>query len=97
MGPLVYMLSTKLGVGILGIALTFAPNAIYPYYEGRAPIFGLTVDGDQALGGEIMTLEQMIVMGVALAILLFRALDESERKLQREEHLEDLREAGEIP
>ena len=44
-----------------------------------------------------MTLEQMIVMGVALAILLFRALDQSERELQREEHLEDLREAGEIP
>ena len=44
-----------------------------------------------------MTLEQMIVMGVALAILLFRALEQSERELQREEHLEDLREAGEIP
>jgi len=97
MGPLVYMLSTKLGVGILGIALTFAPNAIDPYYEHRPPIFGLTVDGDQSLGGEIMTLEQMIVMGVALAILLFRALEQSERELRREERLEDLREAGEIP
>jgi hypothetical protein len=39
----------------------------------------------------------MIVMGVALAILLFRALEQSERELRREEHLEDLREAGEIP
>ena len=97
MGPVVYMLSTKLGVGILGIVLTFAPNSIYPYYEHRPPIFGLTVDGDQSLGGEIMTLEQMIVMGVALAILLFRALEQSERELKREEHLEDLREAGEIP
>lgn len=94
MGPLVYMASTKVGVGILGILLTFAPDPLYPYYEAREPILGLTVGGDQALGGEIMTLEQMIVMGVALAILLFRALDESERELQRREHLEDLREAG---
>ena len=96
MGPLVYMLSTKLGVGILGIVLTFAPNSLYPYYQGRDPIWGLTVEGDQALGGEIMTLEQMIVMGVALAILLFRALDQSERELQRQERLEDLREAGKL-
>ena len=96
MGPLVYMLSTKLGVGILGIVLTFAPNSLYPYYEARDPIWGLTVEGDQALGGEIMTLEQMIVMGVALAILLFRALDQSERELQRQERLEDLREAGKL-
>ena len=96
MGPLVYMLSTKLGVGILGIVLTFAPNSLYPYYEARDPIWGLTVEGDQALGGEIMTLEQMIVMGVALVILLFRALDQSERELQRQERLEDLREAGKL-
>ena len=96
MGPLVYMLSTKLGVGILGIVLTFAPNSLYPYYQGRDPIWGLTVEGDQALGGEIMTLEQMIVMGVALVILLFRALDQSERELQRQERLEDLREAGKL-
>lgn len=96
MGPLVYMVSTKLGVGILGIVLTFAPDPLYPYYEARAPIFGLTVEGDQALGGEIMTLEQMIVMGVALVILLFRALDQSERELQRQERLEDLREAGKL-
>ena len=66
------------------------------YYEARDPIWGLTVEGDQALGGEIMTLEQMIVMGVALVILLFRALDQSERELQRQERLEDLREAGKL-
>ena len=96
MGPLVYMVSTKLGVGILGIVLTFAPDSLYPYYQAREPILGLTVEGDQALGGEIMTLEQMIVMGVALAILLFRALDQSERELQRKERLEDLRE-GRVP
>jgi cytochrome c oxidase assembly factor CtaG len=97
MGPLVYMLSTKLAVGLLGIVLTFAPEPLYPYFEEREPILGLTVQGDQAVGGEIMVIEQMIVMGIALVILLFRAIDESEREQRRREHLEDLREAGELP
>lgn len=96
MGPVVYMLATKLGVGILGIGLTFAPDPLYPYYEAREPILGLTVKGDQTLAGELMTLEQMIVMGIALAVLLLRALEESERELRRQERLEDLREAGEL-
>lgn len=89
MGPLVYMLSTKLGVGLLGIALTFAPDPLYPYYEQREQILGLTPLDDQQLGGEIMTIEQMIVMGVALAYLLFRALEQSEREQRRREALED--------
>lgn len=97
MGPVAYMLATKLGVGILGIGLTFAPDPLYPYYEAREPIMGLSVKGDQTLAGELMTLEQMIVMGIVLAVLLLRALDESERELRRQERLEDLREAGELP
>jgi cytochrome c oxidase assembly factor CtaG len=95
MGPITYMLATKLGVSILGIGLTFAPGSIYPYYQDREPIWGLTVDGDQQLAGELMTLEQMVIMGVALAYLLFRALEESEREQRRKERLEDLAEGRE--
>ncbi len=95
MGPIAYMLATKLGVGVLGIGLTFAPDSIYPYYQDRAPIWGLTVDGDQQLAGELMTLEQMVIMGVALAYLLFRALEQSEREQARRDRLEDLREGRE--
>jgi cytochrome c oxidase assembly factor CtaG len=32
MGPVVYMVSTKLFVGALGMGLAFAPSALYPYY-----------------------------------------------------------------
>jgi cytochrome c oxidase assembly factor CtaG len=95
MGPIAYMLATKLGVGVLGIGLTFAPDSIYPYYQDREPIWGLTVDGDQQLAGELMTLEQMLIMGVALAYLLFRALEQSEREQARRDRLEDLREGRE--
>jgi cytochrome c oxidase assembly factor CtaG len=85
MGPIVYMLSTKLLVGILGIAITFAPDALYAFYKDQPPIWGLDPGDDQALAGAIMALEQSIVMGIALAWLFFRMLAESEAEDQRAE------------
>jgi putative membrane protein len=85
MGPVLYMLSTKLLVGILGIAITFAPDPLYAFYEDQAPIWGLDAGDDQALAGAIMALEQSIVMGIALAWLFVRALAESESEEQRAE------------
>ncbi|MEI7691986.1 MAG: cytochrome c oxidase assembly protein, partial [Actinomycetes bacterium] len=89
MGPLLYMMSTKVGVGLLGILLTFAPNPLYSYYDVREGVFGLSAGVDQQIGGELMALEQTIVMGIALAYLLFRAIDQSEREQKRREALED--------
>jgi putative membrane protein len=85
MGPVLYMLSTKLLVGILGIAITFAPDPLYAFYKDQAPIWGLDAGEDQALAGAIMALEQTIVMGVALVWLFVRALAESEAEEQRAE------------
>jgi cytochrome c oxidase assembly factor CtaG len=85
MTPLVYMLSTKVTVGFLGILLTFAPNAIFAYYKGQPRYWGLTPDSDQALAGAIMALEQAIVMGIALVVLFTRMLNESEKREQRAE------------
>jgi putative membrane protein len=85
MGPVVYMLSTKLLVGILGIAITFAPDAIYAFYKDQPSIWGLDPGEDQALAGAIMALEQTIVMGIALVWLFIRALAESEAEEQRAE------------
>ena len=85
MGPIVYMLSTKLLVGILGIAITFAPDPLYAFYKEQAPIWGLDPGEDQALAGAIMALEQTIVMGIALVALFVRALAESEAEEQRAE------------
>ena len=44
MTPIVYMLSTKVTVGFLGILLTFAPEAIFAYYENQPQYWGLTPD-----------------------------------------------------
>jgi putative membrane protein len=85
MRPVLYMLSTKLLVGLLGIAITFAPDALYAFYEDRPPIWGLDPGEDQAIAGAIMALEQSIVMGVALVWLFVRALSESEAEDQRSE------------
>jgi cytochrome c oxidase assembly factor CtaG len=88
MGPVVYMLATKAIVGLLGIMLAFAPNAIYDFYERQPGYWGLSPATDQAVGGLVMALEQSIVMGVALVFLFVRALGESEREEQRAERYE---------
>lgn len=87
MGPVAYMVSTKLLVGFLGIGLTFDPNVLYAYGDGPRA-WGLTPHGDQAVAGVIMATEQSIVMGVVLVWLFIRMLSESERAQQREERLE---------
>jgi cytochrome c oxidase assembly factor CtaG len=88
MGPVMYMVSTKLLVGILGLVLAFAPAAIYPFYEHHPHYWGLTPGEDQNMAGLLMTLEQSIVMGIALVYLFLRMLAESEREAQRQERFE---------
>ncbi len=88
MGPVFYMVSTKLFVGALGMGLAFAPSALYPYYVHHARPWGLSALSDQSIAGLIMAVEQSLVMGVALVVLFVRALAESERTQQREERYE---------
>jgi putative membrane protein len=88
LGPVVYMASTKLFVGALGMGLAFAPSALYPYYEHLPRVWGLSAHDDQSIAGLIMAVEQSIIMGVALVVLFMRALSESERAQQRRERYE---------
>jgi putative membrane protein len=88
MGPVLYMTSTKLLVGLLGLVLAFAPTAIYPFYEHLPHYWGLTAREDQNLAGLTMALEQSIVMGIALVYLFVTMLAESEREARRAERFE---------
>jgi putative membrane protein len=88
MGPVVYMASTKLFVGALGMGLAFAPRALYPYYVHHARVWGLSAHDDQAIAGFIMAVEQSLVMGVALVVLFTKALTESEREQRRRERFQ---------
>lgn len=85
LAPVAYMASTKVLVGLLGIGLTFAPRALYAFYEQGPRVWGLSPRDDQAMAGAIMATEQSIVMGIALAYLFIRALGESEREEERAE------------
>jgi cytochrome c oxidase assembly factor CtaG len=88
LGPVGYMVSTKLLVGLLGIALAFAPTSIYPFYTHLPHYWGLSPAEDQSMAGLEMALEQSIVMGIALAYVFVRMLNESEREAQRAERYE---------
>jgi putative membrane protein len=80
-----YMFSAKVLVGLLGILLTFSPDALYSFYEDRPQYWGMSAVTDQNVGGAVMALQQSIVMGIAMAVLVLRALSESEREAQRAE------------
>ena len=85
MHKVVYMLSTKFFIGVLGIVLIFSPEAIYAFYSDQPDYWGLTPGQDQAVAGLVMALEQSIIMGIALTWLFFGMLSESEREEQRAE------------
>ena len=82
------MASTKLLVGLLGILLTFAPDALYDFYGTTGERWGLSPLDDQDVGRALMALEQSIVMGIALAYLFIRMLAESDREDERAERYE---------
>jgi putative membrane protein len=88
LGPVGYMVSTKLIVGLLGVALAFALSSIYAFYQHHPHFWGLSPVEDQSLAGLEMALEQSIVMGIALVWLFVQMLAESEREAQRSERFE---------
>jgi putative membrane protein len=88
LGPVTYMVSTKLIVGLLGVALAFAPSSIYLFYQHLPHYWGLSPTEDQSLAGLTMALEQSIVMGIALVYVFVQMLTESEREQQRIERYE---------
>jgi putative membrane protein len=85
LGPILYMASTKILVGFLGVLLAFAPDLLYGAYGSTGERWGLSPQEDQQVAGLVMALEQSIVMGIALAYLFFRMLTEAEAEDQRAE------------
>ncbi len=88
LGPIGYMVATKLLVGILGVVLAFAPGTIYAFYAHKPAYWGISPHSDQSMAGLVLALEQSIVMGIALFYLFVRMLGESEREAERAERYE---------
>jgi cytochrome c oxidase assembly factor CtaG len=84
-GPILYMASTKILVGFLGILLAFSPEVFYSVYETGGTRWGMSALDDQHVAGLVMALEQSIIMGIALAYLFIRMLAESEEEERRAE------------
>jgi cytochrome c oxidase assembly factor CtaG len=85
LGPVAYMFSAKIMVGMLGILLTFSPHALYAFYAHRPRYWGMSAVTDQNVGGAVMAIQQSLVMGIAMVVLLLRQLAESERESLRSE------------
>jgi putative membrane protein len=85
LGPVIYMASTKVLVGFLGVLLAFSPTLLYDFYDVDGTRWGMTPLDDQHVAGLIMALEQSLVMGIALAYLFVRMLAESEEEDRRAE------------
>jgi cytochrome c oxidase assembly factor CtaG len=83
-GPVIYMASTKVTVGLLGILLAFTGSDLFHAYADSRP-WGLSPVDDVNVAGLVMALEQSIVMGTALMVIFARGLAESERDQQRRE------------
>jgi len=84
-----YILAAKLGLGMLGLYLTWSKTVAYDYYTHVPRIWGLSPIEDQNVGGAIMMLEQSLVLVSAFVLLFVRMLLQSEEEERRRERLED--------
>jgi putative membrane protein len=75
-----FLFTTALHSGLLGILLTFARSVWYPAYSATTGSWGLTPLEDQQLGGLIMWIPAGVVYIIAGVALLAGWLRQSERR-----------------
>jgi putative membrane protein len=79
-----YLLGAFVAASFLGLAYTFIPRPLYPYYVHAPRLWGISAVRDQNLGGVVMTAEQSAVFLTAVACSLLRLLDEDEERSGRQ-------------
>jgi cytochrome c oxidase assembly factor CtaG len=84
-----YIGGAKIGLGLLGLFLTWSSVVAYTFYEHVPRIWGLDAITDQRVGGAIMMVEQSLVLVTAFTILFVRMLLQSEEDERRRERYED--------
>jgi cytochrome c oxidase assembly factor CtaG len=75
-----YLLGAFVAASFLGLAYTFIPTPLYPYYVHAPRLWGISAARDQNLGGVIMTAEQSAVFLTAVALTLLRLLEEEQQR-----------------
>jgi len=76
-----YMFTTAMHSGLLGVLITFADTLVYPAYRDTTQSWGLTPLQDQQLGGLIMWIPAGIVYIIAGLAFMAGWLRESERRV----------------
>jgi putative membrane protein len=78
-----YLFTTSLHAGALGVLITFSPRAWYGYYESTTEAWGFTLLQDQQLAGIIMWMPAAAVY-IGLAAMIFALwIRDSESAVQR--------------
>ena len=75
-----YLLGAFVAASFLGLAYTFIPTPLYPYYVHAPRLWGISAARDQNLGGVLMTAEQSAVFLTAVALTLLRLLEEEQER-----------------
>ena len=73
-----YVFTTAMHSGLLGVLLTFAPRVVYPSYEHTTPAWGLSPIEDQQLAGLLMWVPAGIFYLIAALALMAGWLREAE-------------------
>jgi putative membrane protein len=82
---LLYMAVLSIPMSIVSAIITFAEQAMYPWYEAAPRVFtSISAADDQQLGGVIMWVPGMLVFWIALTIVFFR-WSHSEDRAERQE------------
>jgi cytochrome c oxidase assembly factor CtaG len=79
-----YLLGAFVAASFLGLAYTFIPTPLYPYYVHAPRLWGISAARDQNLGGVLMTAEQSAVFLTAIALTLLRLLEEEQQRADQQ-------------
>ena len=74
------LLAVMPAMALLGIVIAMSTNPIYPYYEDRPRLWGLSVMQDQMLSGIIMWIPGSMMYILAALLLIWKMLSREEQK-----------------
>ncbi|MBI4339084.1 MAG: cytochrome c oxidase assembly protein [Chloroflexi bacterium] len=74
-----YLFAMSLPMGIIGAAITFSPNVLYPWYDTVPRLWHLSVNQDQQIGGLIMKIPGALFYLVYMTAIFFAWFNKDER------------------
>lgn len=82
-GQIIYLTALPFGQFLVTALLSFSRSPIYETYAASPKLFGLTVVGDQQLGGILMKVAGFFIYGIPLILAFFRWYREENPRARR--------------